>query len=247
MPPHSYLDGPKPGVNIVMGQVPHDDQVSIIVVHRDRPEYLNVCLQSIAINSSNNHYEIIVVDNNSTKQTAVNYLQDLQDNGECKVIRNKENYYFPKAANMGAKAASKNSRYLIFMHDDVVILNPAWIDLMINLSDGEKSGHVGISMYSYEVDRTKYDFIEEWCMLVTRECWEDCGPLEEDLPILGAPFLFTLTTQYSNHRPQIMKLSIAHHYANFSLEVNEYEKGTYDAIERLPHHMRKLQQKIGQR
>jgi hypothetical protein len=36
--------------------------VSIIVVHRDRPEYLNICLQSIVVTSCNNNYEIIEID-----------------------------------------------------------------------------------------------------------------------------------------------------------------------------------------
>jgi len=38
------------------------EQVSIIIVHKDKPEYLNICLQSIAVTSVNNNYEIIVVD-----------------------------------------------------------------------------------------------------------------------------------------------------------------------------------------
>ena len=42
-----------------------DEQISIIIVHKDRPEYLNLCLQSIAVTSVNSNVEIIVVDNNS--------------------------------------------------------------------------------------------------------------------------------------------------------------------------------------
>jgi hypothetical protein len=42
-----------------------NDSVSIVIVHKDRPEFLNICLQSITVMSSNNNYEIIVVDNGS--------------------------------------------------------------------------------------------------------------------------------------------------------------------------------------
>lgn len=244
--PYSALDGPKPDLNVITSQNNiHDDQVSIIVVHKDRPEYLNVLLQSIAICSANHgSYEIIVSDNNSTRTDAVNYLEDLQDQGQCKVIRNKENHYWSKAANIGAKAASKTSNYLIFMHDDVVILSPSWLDMLINVADGEKSGHVGVSMHSYAVDKNKYDFLEEWLMLVTRECYEECGPFDEDLNILGAPFLFTLSSQWGGFKPQAMTTPIAHHYANFSLEVNEFERATFDAIEKLPKKIFNIQQKV---
>ena len=38
-----------------------DEQISIIIVHKDRPEYLNLTLQSICVTSFNSNYEIIVV------------------------------------------------------------------------------------------------------------------------------------------------------------------------------------------
>lgn len=46
-----------------------EDSISIVIVNKDKPEYLNICLQSIAVNSSNNNYEIIVVDNASGPET----------------------------------------------------------------------------------------------------------------------------------------------------------------------------------
>ena len=105
--------------------------MSIIIVHKDRPDYLNLTLQSIAVNSFNNNYEIIVVDNNSGEESQA-FLNEIES--DCKVIRNKENLYFSKAANIGAKHASPTSKYFIFLHCDVVILHPAWIDVLINIS-----------------------------------------------------------------------------------------------------------------
>jgi glycosyltransferase involved in cell wall biosynthesis len=54
-----------------------DEQVSIIVVHKDTPEYLNICLQSIAVTSVNNNYEVIVVDNGSGDETQA-YLDSIE-------------------------------------------------------------------------------------------------------------------------------------------------------------------------
>ena len=60
--PHNPLEGDKPELNLSL-QSNSEEQISIVIVHKDRPEYLNICLQSIAVTSVNNNYEIIVVDN----------------------------------------------------------------------------------------------------------------------------------------------------------------------------------------
>lgn len=242
--PYNPLEGERADVSINMLQDSSDEQVSIIVVHKDRPEYLNICLQSIAVTSLNNNYEIIVVDNGSTLKDATDFLDDLEEQGECKVIRNKENLWWSKAANQGVKAADKRSKYFVFMHADVVVTNPAWIDLLINVSESQDSGLVGVSMHSYYMDKQKIDFIEEWCMLVTRECWEDCGPFPEELPMIGSPFIFTMACQMADHRPQIIRNPIVHHYQIFGVDVNEFERLSEAAMCVIPQLMRNLQSKI---
>jgi glycosyltransferase involved in cell wall biosynthesis len=245
--PHNPLDGEKGGMSISMLQDGSEEQISIIVVHKDRPEYLNIALQSIAVTSLNNNYEIVVVDNGSTSQDAIDFLDDLDEQGECKVVRNKENLWWSKAANIGVKAADKRSKYFIFLHADVVILNPAWLDLLINVSESQDSGVVGVSMHSYYMDKQKIDFIEEWCMLVTRECYEDVGPFAEELPMIGAPFLFTMGAQYADHKPQIIRNQIVHHYAIFGLDVNEFEQFSEQAMVVIPNLVRGLQSKVKKR
>lgn len=247
LPPHSPLEGDGPSDISFSMLDGTEEQVSIIVVHHDRPEYLNICLQSIAVTSLNNNYEIIVVDNGSTIKDAVDFLDDLEEQGECKVIRNKENLWWSKAANQGAKAADKRSKYLIFMHADVVVVNPAWIDLLINVSESQDSGLVGVSMHSYYMDKQKIDFIEEWCMLVTRECWQDCGPFVEELPMIGAPFLFTMSAQYADHRPQVIRNPVVHHYAIFGMDVNDFEKFSESCLTILPQQLRTLQTRVKKR
>lgn len=242
--PFNPLEGERGSMALSMLQDSSEEQISIIVVHKDRPEYLNICLQSIAVTSLNNNYEIIVVDNASTLKDAVDFLDDLEEQGECKIVRNKENLWWSKAANIGVKQANKNSKYFIFLHADVVVLNPAWLDLLINVSEGQDSGLVGVSMHSYYMDKQKIDFIEEWCMLVTRECWQDVGPFAEELPMIGAPFLFTMGAQFADHKPQIIKNQIVHHYAIFGVDVNEYEKFAENAMIHIASLLRGLQGKI---
>ena len=235
--PHNPLEGERPEIvfNLHDGS---DEQVSIIIVHRDKPEYLNICLQSIAVTSSNNNYEIIVVDNGSGKE-GQDFLDDIQD--EVKVIRNEKNLYWGPAASKGVAAANKGSKYLLFMHCDVVVLNPAWMDLLINVSESQGAGMVGVELQSYYMQNQKVDFIQEWCLLMTKDCWKDIGPFPETLPQVGTSFLMTMKAQQRGYKPQVMRNPICHHYRIFSLDINEYERLTEKAMTEIPRLMREMQ------
>lgn len=235
--PHNPLEGEKPELNINL----HDgseEQVSIIIVHKDRPEYLNICLQSIAVCSTNNNYEIIVVDNHSG-QDSQEFLSEIA--GDVKVVRNEKNLYWSGACNKGVEVADKNSKYFIFLHCDVAIINKAWIDLLINVSEAQGTGMVGVNLSSYLMQNQKVDFIEEYCLLLSRECWEDVGPWPEAVPLVGASFIFTVKAQTGGFKPQIMKNPICHHYKIFSVDINEYEKLTEQAMASIPRLLREVQ------
>jgi len=236
--PHNPLEGERPELTIDL----HDgseELVSIVVVHKDRPEYLNICLQSIAVTSFNNNYEIIVVDNGSETNDALDFLDEID--GEVKVVKNKKNIFWGPAANKGAEKADKNSKYIVFMHCDVVITNPAWLDLLINVSESQGSGLVGLELQSYYMQQQKIDFVQEWCMLVTKDCWSKCGPFPKELPQIGPSFIFTVKAQYGEFKPQIMRTPICHHYRIFSLDINEYEKLTEQAMVTIPQILREIQ------
>lgn len=235
--PHNPLEGDRPIMSVPL----HDgteEQVSIIIVHKDRPEYLNICLQSIAVTSFNNNYEIIVVDNGSGQESQ-DFLDEIKD--EVKVIRNEKNLYWGPAANKGVAAADKNSKYFLFLHCDVAVLNPAWIDLLTQVSESQGAGMVGVELGQYFLQGQKVDFVQEWCLLMTRECWKDIGPFPETLPQIGTSFIMTMRGQQKGHKPQVMRNPILHHYRVFALDINEYEKLVDKAMVEIPKLMREVQ------
>lgn len=235
--PHNPLEGDKADLNINL-HTGNEEQISIIIVHHNRPEYLNMCLQSIAVTSMNSNYEIIVVDNNSEKDSQ-DFLDEIE--GEVKVIRNDKNLFWSAACNKGAEAANKNSKYLVFMHCDVVIINPAWLDLLINVCESHKAGLVGVEMQAYFMQGKKVDFIKEWLVLMTKECFQECGRWNEKLPLIGPSFILTLKAQNMGFKPQVMKNQIAHHYKIFSIDINEFERLTESAMITIPTILRDVQ------
>lgn len=217
-----------------------DEQVSIIVVHHNKPEYLNIALQSIHVCSHLNNYEVVVVDNGSTDSETSDYLNLLESEG-IKIVRNKENKYWSAACNQGVSVADPRSSYFVFLHCDVAILNPAWLDILINISVSKGSGLVGVQLNEYYIQKQKVQFIQEWCMLISRKCWEDIGPWPEELPLVGMSFIMTLRAQYRGYKPQATGNSIVHHYKSFSGDPSNYEKISEDAMAKVPKLMQQSQ------
>lgn len=208
-----------------------NDAVSIVIIHKDKPEYLNLCLQSIVVCSSNNNYEIIVVDNSSGSETQT-FLNEIQN--DIKIVRNNKNLYWSGGANSGFKQTNSKTKYVIFMHSDVVIINPSWIDLLINVCEANNAGMVGIETSNCLINNQRIDFIQEWCVLFTRECLERIGPWPEELPMIGHTFIMTLKSQIKGFKPQIMKNNIAHHYKVFGVDINDWEKMQEESSVMLP-------------
>lgn len=227
---HNPLEGNKPELVFNLNESVHE-AISIIIVHKDRPEYLNICLQSIAVNSANNSYEIIVVDNNSGPETQA-FLEDIQN--DVKVVRNDKNNYWSHALNQGIKAANPHTKYFIFMHSDVVILNPSWMDLFVNVCEANTSGMVGLETSSYFINGQKIDFIQEWCMMMTRDGLNKIGMWPEQLPLIGHSFIMTIKAQINGLKPQVMKNNLAHHYKVFGVDVNEFDRMNDEAAALLP-------------
>jgi len=208
-----------------------NEQITIVIVHRNRPEYLNLCLQSICIASFNSNYEIIVVDNNSDAESQT-FLDDID--GQVKVIKNDKNLYWSAACNKGAKAADKNSKYIIFMHCDIVITNPAWLDLLLNVAESSGSGFIGLSTQSYTVGNQDVNFLTDHLIMMSKDCYDDIGGWPEELPQIGPSFVLTLKANSRGFKPQIMQTPILHHYKIFSLSISDYEKLQEEAVAVLP-------------
>jgi len=236
--PHNPLEGEKPELTINLHDG-SDEQISIIIVHKDTPDYLNICLQSIHIMSNMNNFEVIVVDNASGLETQ-EYLTDMEKQG-IKVIRNKENLWWSEACNLGVKAADKHSKYYVFLHSDVVVLNSSWLDLLINVSESQGAGLVGIEMASYAIQGNKVNFIQEWCTLMTKECFDAIGPWPDELPLVGHAFIMSMRASMSGYKPQCMKNPVLHHYRSFNINVNEYEALSESAMTIIPKLMREAQ------
>lgn len=133
------------------------EKVSIIVVHKDQPEYLDLYLKSIKLNSVNNDYEIILVDNNSQQEDSKAYLKSIIGNN-IKIHISQQDLEYSQCLLLAYNMIDINTGYLIFSHADNVVLSPKWLDFMIEgCLDNPKTGcyFVGPTMEYTNIEGNK--------------------------------------------------------------------------------------------
>lgn len=108
-------------------------QCSIIVLNWNSCDLLKRCLKLIEKNTYSILYQVIIVDNGSTKDNSVNYLKSLTDKSfifPFKIICNEKNLGFSGGVNIGIKASLLNSDICLLNVDAEV--QPGWLEEMYN-------------------------------------------------------------------------------------------------------------------
>jgi GT2 family glycosyltransferase len=119
--------------------------VFIIIVNWNGRETLKQCLTSILKNTKSIPFQIIVVDNGSTDQSAAMVQQEFP---LVTVIKNSVNRGFSKANNQGIKyAAVQGARYYLLLNNDIMVTISDWLKSMVTLLDSDRAiGMVGCKL-----------------------------------------------------------------------------------------------------
>jgi hypothetical protein len=108
--------------------------ISVLIINYNSSSNSNILIRSLrVINSSID--EIIIVDNNSMD------INELRLNSKTNLYKNKTNYGFAKAANMGIKA-SKN-KIILLINPDCFLENNSILKSLKIISNNIKIGAIG--------------------------------------------------------------------------------------------------------
>lgn len=124
-------NGARPG----FAHVEHPD-VTIIIPVFNQARHTALCLQSISESGTARGFEMLVVDDASTDETA----ELLSGYAGLRVLRNPENAGFIRSCNRGASEA--RGRLLLFLNNDTWVV-PGWLDALADTLDGVK--HAGLA------------------------------------------------------------------------------------------------------
>jgi GT2 family glycosyltransferase/predicted O-methyltransferase YrrM/tetratricopeptide (TPR) repeat protein len=178
---------------------------SVIIPVWNRCELTRQCLEALAATTGDVSWELIVVDNHSTNNTA-SFLSTLD--GDVQIIRNQESLGFAKACNQGARSA--RGKYLVFLNNDT-IPQLGWLNALVAEAEDDASiGVVGSKLlYSdgtiqhagvvrdrqrglpYHIyksfpgdhpavnQRREFQIVTAACLLIRRSLFEEAGGFDE--------------------------------------------------------------------
>ena len=118
--------------------------VSVIIVNYNTKKLCRDCIDSVIEKTEGLKYEIIVVDNNSSDNSA-EYLKDVYSD-KVKIITSDVNLGFGRANNLGFRYAV--GKYVFLLNSDTVLINNAIKILFDFIDSNEDVGVVGGNLYN---------------------------------------------------------------------------------------------------
>ena len=120
-------DGLFPSTYRVKWDIVGEPKVSILIPNKDHTEDLEKCLHSIWTKTEWEHFEVIVVENNSTDPATFAYYKKAQQryDGLRVVTYPKKGFNFSGINNFGRKYAT--GAYLLLLNNDVEVRSGEWL------------------------------------------------------------------------------------------------------------------------
>jgi len=118
-----------------------EKKVAIIIPTRDKPDYLRRCLQSLMDTTTYDNYTITLVDSGSRDPETLSYYKEMESNPQIKILDIQGEFNFSAALNFGAQHTK--DELLIFLNNDVEIIQPSWLEEMVRWSNISEIGIVG--------------------------------------------------------------------------------------------------------
>jgi GT2 family glycosyltransferase/predicted O-methyltransferase YrrM len=131
----NYLNGKIRHVNWAIENEP---LVSIIIPTTGNLKYLKICIDSLSEITEYKNFEIIILDNGKGKYPAgIDYARTKG----IQIIEVYENFNWSKLNNIGVKHAK--GEFLLFLNDDIEVIEPKWLTEMLRQSSRKDIGVVG--------------------------------------------------------------------------------------------------------
>lgn len=121
---------------------PH--RACVIIPTRDRVDLLSACVESLRAHDAGAPFEILVVDNDSAEPRSRSYLETLAGEPHARVLPGPGPFNYSALCNRAAKAT--DAPFLVFMNNDVEVLEAGWLARMLDLAARPEVGAVGAKL-----------------------------------------------------------------------------------------------------
>ena len=122
----------------------HWPEVAVVVPTRDGAKLLAECFAGLQDNTDYPNFETVVIDNGSTAPDAIRLLQQIAAEPRTRVIQHPGPFNFSAMCNAGARATQ--ARVLLFLNNDIAMLDPGWLKAMVRWAIRPDIGVVGAKL-----------------------------------------------------------------------------------------------------
>lgn len=142
--PHRVERGPH-GFNRLVRVLPEPPPlVSIVIPTRDRAELLSVVLDGILTRTEYGPLEIVVVDNGSVEAATHALFAHYIGDTRVRVLQAPGSFNFSALSNAGANAARGD--VLLFLNNDVEVIESGWLRELVSIAADPEVGAVGAKL-----------------------------------------------------------------------------------------------------
>jgi len=119
--------------------------VSIIIPTKDNYNLLLTCISSILAKTDYAHYEIIIIDNQTTELDALEYLEQLGKIKNVKVLKYNKPFNYASINNYAV--THSHGEFIAFLNNDIEVISGSWLSEMLQHAQREEIGIVGAKLY----------------------------------------------------------------------------------------------------
>gem|GEM_PF-2401809 len=117
-----------------------EPSVSIVIPTRDCFELLKNCIESVREKTTYRNYHFIIIDNGSEQQETLDYLDQLQSEGET-ILRQDGPFNFNALNNYAI--SHSNADFVCMLNNDITVIEPEWLSEMVSQASRSTVGAVG--------------------------------------------------------------------------------------------------------
>lgn len=118
--------------------------ISIIIPTKDKVELLRACIQSVLQATSYRPFEILIIDNSSIQRRTAEYLGEIVQNPNVRVLAYPEAYNFSAINNFAVRHA--RGEYICLLNNDTEVIEGAWLTEMMRQAVRPVVGAVGAKL-----------------------------------------------------------------------------------------------------
>lgn len=116
-------------------------KVAIVIPTRDHPRLLAKCVEGLETLTDYPDFEVVLVDNGTIDKQALALIEQLKTNPRYTVLHRPGPFNYSALCNDGA--AASDAPMLLFLNNDIVMLNDQWLKPLVALAQEPDVGIVG--------------------------------------------------------------------------------------------------------